>query len=118
MADFPTYACIMRDGYSESFDPSVLRTEMERGLPKERLLNSQVLMKINATLLFKSKEDVSNFETWYFDTIKRIGWFNMKHPRTGNTIYARFEGGNIGSLSPLAPRFFAASREVIIEYLR
>jgi len=118
MAEFPTYAQILADGFTESFDPAVERTDMERGVPKQRLINTQVLVKLNATLLFRSAADVDAFEAWYFDAIKRIGWFQMKHPRTGATITARFEGGSIGSLSPLAPRFYIASRSVVMEYLR
>lgn len=118
MADFPTYAQILADGFAESFDPSVERTDMERGVPKQRLINSQVLVKLNATLFFRSSADVAAFESWYFDTIKRIGWFQMKHPRTGAAITARFEGGSIGSLSSLAPMFFIASRNVVMEYMR
>lgn len=52
MATWPTYARIILDGASESFDPSIQRTEMDRGVPKQRVINSSVLMKINATILF------------------------------------------------------------------
>lgn len=118
MADFPSYVHILTDGFSDSFDPSVERTEMERGVPKQRLVNSQVLVKLGATLFFRSAADVTAFETWYFDTISRIGWFQMRHPRTGMAITARFEGGSIGTLVPLGPAFFIASRAVALEYLR
>ncbi|WP_313171474.1 hypothetical protein [Stenotrophomonas sp.] len=118
MAYFPTYAQILTDGFTESFDPAVERTDMERGVPKQRLINSQVLVKLSATLLFRSAADVVAFEAWYFDTIKRIGWFQLKHPRTGALITARFENGSIGTLSPLAPAFFIASRTVVMEYVR
>lgn len=118
MPSIPDYVCVQFADYSESFDPSVLRTEMERGVPKQRLLNSQVLVKINATLAFLSAADASAFETWYFGEIKRIGWFTMTHPRTGAPITARFEGGNIGSLVPLATQFAVSQRQLVMEYLR
>lgn len=118
MPALPGYVCVQFADYSESFDPSVLRTEMERGVPKQRLLNSQVLVKINASLAFLSAADAAAFEDWYFDTIKRIGWFTMAHPRTGATITARLEGGNIGALVPLATQFAASERQLVIEYLR
>lgn len=118
MTALPSYVTILQDGYSESFDPAIERTEMERGVPKQRIGNSQVLAKIGATLLFRSAEDVASFETWYFDTIGRVDWFQMRHPRTGAVITARFENASIGALSPIAPRFFAASRAVVFEYLR
>ena len=118
MATLPSYVTILFDGFTEDFDPSVLRTEMDRGIPKQRVINSKVLAEINGQLLFKSKADAANFETWYFDTIKRIGWFDMKHPHTGVTISARFKGGNIGRLVPISPDFSWCTREVTFEYLR
>lgn len=118
MATLPTYLCVEFDGYNESFDPSVERTEMERGMPKQRVGNSQVLMKLGCSLIFRTKADVASFEDWYFDDIKRVGFFTMPHPRTGGLISARFEGGDIGALVPIATQFRAARRDVVIEYLR
>lgn len=118
MASFPSYVEILFDGYSETFDPSVERTEMERGMPKQRRINSRVLMKLSCSLLFRSKADIALFETWYFGTIKRVGFFTMTHPRTGATINARFEGGDIGTMIPLLTQFRVARRDVVIEYLR
>jgi len=117
MSTLPDYVCVQFADYSESFDPSVLRTEMERGVPKQRLLNSQVLVKINASLAFLSAADVESFYIWYKTEIKRILPFQMAHPRTGQIITARFEGGNIGTLVPLATQFRVATRNVVIEYL-
>ncbi|TAA20289.1 hypothetical protein [Pseudoxanthomonas winnipegensis] len=111
-------ATLMFSGYSESFDPSVERTEMERGVPKQRLINSQVLMKLNASLLFQSEVDVEAFEAWYFGTLKRIGWFTIPHPRTDVPISVRFENGSIGALVPQAPAFGLAQRDVVLEYMR
>ncbi len=54
MATFPSGICILAGSYSESFDPSVERTEMERGVPKQRLVNTQVLAKFKCSLLFNS----------------------------------------------------------------
>ncbi|KRG47339.1 hypothetical protein ARC20_03140 [Stenotrophomonas panacihumi] len=118
MAQWPTNAKLMITGYGEKFDPSVERTEMERGVPKERKLNSQVLQKITVSVLFATPEAAEAFEDWYFDEIDRIGWFTVVHPRTGATVTARFEGGDIGSLSSQSPGFFFAKRDVTLEYLR
>lgn len=118
MASLPNYVRVTFGGYSESFDPAIERVEMERGVPKMSARNSQVLMKLGISLLFMSKADIASFETWYFDTIGRVGFFDMAHPRTGATISARFENADIGQLVPLAPRFGLARRDVVIEYLR
>lgn len=109
---------VLYSGYSEAFDPSVERTEMERGVPKQRLINSQVLVKLKCILFFRSSADQSAFEAWYFDTLKRIGWFQLEQPRTGEIITARFEGGSIGELVPLHTRFRYSKRDVTMEYLR
>lgn len=118
MAALPSYVCVLFNGYGESFDPSVERTEMERGPPMERVLNSQVLMQIDAVLLFESLADAAAFEDWYFTTIKRIGYFTMTHPRTLQTITAKFRGGDIGTLVPTSPTFKRSKRNVTFEYLR
>lgn len=118
MATFPTYVEVRFAGYGETFDPSVERTEMERGVPKQRLINSQVMQELAMTLQFKGPADLENFEDWYFDEIKRIGWFSMAHPRTGQTITARFKGGSIGTLTPLIPGFKLSTRDVVVEYIR
>lgn len=118
MPTWPTYAKILLDGASESFDPSVERTEMERGVPKQRLINTSVLMKLNLTVVFFAKADVAAFEDWYFDGLNRIGWFGMAHPRTGAAITARFENGSIGTLSPTKGGYGIAQRALVVEYLR
>ncbi|KAF1710306.1 hypothetical protein CSC70_06325 [Pseudoxanthomonas kalamensis DSM 18571] len=118
MADLPSYVTVLFDGYGEEFDPSIERTEMERGVPKQRVVNSQVMQEITVRLLFKSSADAASFETWYFDTIKRVGWFDMSHPRTGASITARLKEAKIGSLTPLIPDFSWSEREATLEYLR
>ena len=118
MAQFPSYVKIRFAGYAEEFDPSVERVEMERGVPKMRLVNSQVMQDLMATLQFNSAAEAAAFEAWYFDDIKRIGWFTMEHPRTKATITARFKNGGIGRLVPLMTQFKFSVRDVVLEYLR
>lgn len=118
MATFPSNICLLVGGYGESFDPSVERIEMERGPAKEAIKNSQVLAEIKCAILYPSSTAVDSFETWYFTTIKRIGWFSVEHPRTGATISARFKGGVLGELNPVNNARRMWRREVTIEYLR
>lgn len=118
MATLPSYVTILFDGFGEEFDPSVLRIEMERGVPKQRVINTHVMQEVAARLLFKSKADAASFEAWYFDTIERIGWFDFVHPRTGVTVSGRFKEGRIGQLIPLVPDFSWSARDVVLEYLR
>lgn len=118
MASLPSYVAVRFPDYGETPQPSVERTEMERGVPKQRRTNSQTLVQVQATFLFMSSAAASDFEAWYYNTIGIVGWFTMPHPRTGQTINARFVGGNIGTLSPLSPTFSQSYRTVTLEYLR
>lgn len=118
MASMPSVARVVFDGQGRSFDPSVLRTEMERGVPKQRLENSQVLMKQSMTLYFTGMDAVLIFEDWYFDEIGRIGWFTMVHPFTGQAVTARFEGGALGQLAPDEKEAGDYRMDVVVEYLR
>ena len=118
MATLPSYVCIQFPNWSEGFDPSVMRTEMERGPAKQAIINTHVAKQPKAVFLFRTAADAIAFETWYFDTIGRIGWFDMTHPLTGATITARFMGGDIGELVPLSPNFAQSQRNVTLEFMR
>lgn len=118
MATFPGYVTLLFPGYGEEFDPSVQVTEMERGSPKKAVINSRVLIQIHVRLLFKSAADAASFETWYFDTIERVGEFEIEHPRLGGAVMASFQGGSIGRLVPLIPDFSWCARDVVLEYMR
>ena len=118
MAALPSYVRLLLNGATEQFDPSVVRTEMDRGLPKQRLKNTQVLMKVAGKLFFRTQADTIAFDTWYFDTIGRIGWFDIRDARYGVTRTVRFEGGNIGTLTPITASYAMATHAVTLEYLR
>ncbi|RZZ81937.1 hypothetical protein [Pseudoxanthomonas winnipegensis] len=118
MEAFPAYAKVVFDSMRRSFDPSILRTDMERGFPKQRLLNSQVLMKDALTLYFYDLADALAFEDWYFGPLARIGFFTMTHPVTGQSLTCRFENGSIGELAPGQAEIADFQRSVVVEYLR
>ncbi len=118
MAALPDYVRVVFAGQSEEFDPSVERTEMERGVPKQRIINTSVLMKLSMSFYFASAADAMAFDDWYFDDIKRIGWFTMLHPFTGASITCRFDSGSIGKLVPDEMWVGDFRRDVTVEYLR
>lgn len=117
MATLPDYVEVAVDGWGEEPDPAVERTEMERGPAKETVLNSVLVNETTATLLFKSKADALSFRTWWNDTIGRIGWFDMTHPISGETISAHFKGGAIGRVTPRNRAFTTFQRTVTLEWL-
>lgn len=118
MASLPSVARVIFEGQARSFDPSVLRTEMERGVAKQRVENTQVVMKQKASLYFADEAASEAFDDWYFDDIGRIGWFTMTHPFSGKTITCRFEGGALGALTPDDKETGDFRMDVTVEYLR
>jgi hypothetical protein len=118
MAALPSYARVLLEGAGEQFDPGIVKTEMEKGLAKMRVAQSRVVVEVPVTLFFNSTADTISFETWYFDVIKRIGFFDWRDPRSGTTRSVRFKDGDIGKLTPLSSRYGIAKREVTLEYLR
>jgi hypothetical protein len=118
MAALPDYVCILLEGAGEEFDPGVVVSEMERGLAKQRVGQSRVIVEVPATLMFYAQQDTIAFETWYFQTIKRIGFFDWLNPRTNQLLSVRFKGGDIGKLIPITSGYALAKRDVTLQYLR
>ncbi|WP_313571417.1 hypothetical protein [Comamonas terrigena] len=118
MAQLPDYVTMLLDDAGEEFDPGVVKSEMERGLPKMRVGTSRVVVSVSAALLFDSAEDAGRFETWYFNDIRRIGFFDWVDPRTGTVRTGRFKDGAIGKLVPTIAGYAQSKRSVTLEYLR
>lgn len=117
MATLPSYVRVLFP-MSEGFDPSVQRTEMERGPAKQAIVNTHVFKQPKATFWFKSYADAVAFEAWYFDVLGRVDYFDMRHPLTRQTVSVRFVGGDIGELVPLGPGGNPCQRTVTLEYMR
>lgn len=118
MAQLPDYVIMLLDEAGEEFDPGVVKSEMERGLPKMRVGTSRVVVSVSAALLFDSAEDAGRFEDWYFNDIRRIGFFDWVDPRTGSVRTGRFKDGAIGKLVPTIAEYAQSKRSVTLEYLR
>lgn len=117
MAMLPSYVRILLDGYSEDSDPSVERTEMEEGFPRQRIVNSDIRMTMNVNLIFERKEYAQMFWDWYRNDIDRIEFFQIRHPRTRELITVRFVGGKIGAEMPVKGGFGITTRQCQLEYL-
>lgn len=118
MAALPSYVKLLRDDAGEKFDPGVVASEMEKGLAKMRVGQSRVVVQVAATLLFRTRQDSIAFEDWYFNDIRRIGWFDWRDARTGRIRSVRFKAGDIGQLLPMSARYGHSKRLVTLEYLR
>lgn len=118
MSVFPNYVEVIFEGYKESIpEPSVMRTEMERGPAFQEVRNKRVYRNITFTILFNRKQDIDAFDNWYNYDIKRAAFFTMKHPRRGVPIQARFPGGKLGDLIPVRSGFGLATRTLEVEYM-
>lgn len=94
MATFPTYAKILLEGYSETPDYGVLRTEMDGGIAKQRPRFSKPVVTRDATIAVFSDADKEAFDDWIDDELNGGGgWFDWKVPRTNRPIRARIVGG-------------------------
>lgn len=118
MAVLPSYVVVLLDGYSEEFDAGVIKSDMERGLSKYRVGQSRVVTTVAVNLAFESADDANSFEAWYFNEIKRIGWFDFLDPRTNSLRSVRFKGGALGQLQPMSGGFGLSRRSATLEYLR
>jgi len=117
VATFPTYVTVLLDGHTESHAPIADRTEMDRGVPKQRRTQSDVLVTFALTLLFLSTTDAEAFETWYYgDAAAGGAYFDFTHPRTGALLSARVVANSLGALTVLG--MGRARRTIQIEYLK
>ena len=118
MASLPSYVDVRMSNWAESIKPNAEVTEMERGPDKYRRLNSRAAIRMTCSLLFRSTADDLAFLDWYFDVIGEIGYFEMAHPRTGETISARFVQGDVGEVRSIAGTDHLWQRDVVLEYMR
>lgn len=112
----PGYARPIMSTASDTAKPKVERIEMDRGPAQQRLVNSRILRNMAIELLFETNDDVNSFDAWYTTTINIIGWFTMKHPRTGTIITARFPSGALGDVTPITNKYGISSVKTTVEY--
>lgn len=120
MAAFPTTGVRYdwRD-LSEATDPVVERAAMERGIAKQRRINSDARVEIALTLHFDTQAETAAFEDWFYDDINAgQDFFDFVHPRLGTTVQGRVVGGELGPLSYLDPTLGYARRSIKVEYWR
>lgn len=119
MPAFPSYPRVLMNGLSKAPTPVVIRSEMERGVPKQRRVAADALVTMSVTLVFTSDADAIAFEEWFYDEGQAgATFFDWVHPQTGQVVQARIVGGDIGALQPLAAAWRVSQRSMRIEYLQ
>lgn len=102
MATLPTYVTVLFDGYQQTRESGILRTEFENGPPRQAKFKSRVMITRAVRLYISSNADFQSFETWFAEDIEQGAmFFNMTDPVKSTTIEARFVGGTY-SATPLS----------------
>lgn len=119
MATFPSNVKFGWRDMGEKPDSVTESAPMERGIPKQRRINSDARVELTLTLHFDSKAEAAAFETWFYVDIKAgQDFFDFVHPRTGATVQARFKGGELGTLTYLQRTLERSQRQVTLEFWR
>lgn len=119
MATLPANVHFEWRDLTESPEPVVERSPMERGIPKQRRVTSDARVEMQVTFHFDSKTIAADFESWFYaDLHGGVDFFDLVHPRTGANIQARFVGGELGALSYLNPTLTKSKRTARLEYWR
>lgn len=101
MATFPSYACVLLEGYTETPNYAVLRSEMDVGVAKQRPRNSLPIVNRNVRIKVENKSDKALFDQWFKDDLNGgSGFFDYVDPLDATTKQARFVGGQISWSSP------------------
>jgi hypothetical protein len=116
MATLPSYVKIIWPETAEQHASVVLRSEVERGIPRTRRTAADALVTVSLTLQLFTPQRVADFEAWFYaDALAGAAWFSFTHPRTGATLQGRMVGG-FGPLRQTGSQTW--SMPVVIEYIR
>ena len=119
MAAFPTGLRLEWRDIGDAPESVVERQAMERGVPKQRRMASDVRVEMAITIHFDTAAEIDAFETWFYTTINAgQDFFDMPHPRTGATLQARIVGGELGQLQYLRRTLDKAKRTIKVEFWR
>jgi hypothetical protein len=119
MPAFPHHLCTILHAGSERPDPVVLRSEVERGLARQRRSAADARVQVSLQLGFETLAAADEFETWFYgEALGGAAWFSFNHPRGDRVVTARVVGGSLGAITPLAEAYRVAERTVDIEYIR
>ncbi|ANN66474.1 hypothetical protein [Bordetella bronchialis] len=92
--EFPSYARIITDGFTEKRDFGVIRSEMD-GLAKQRPRWSKPIVTRAVSILVQSREDKAAFDAFVSDDLGGgSAWFTFKDPVDGVSKQGRFVAGS------------------------
>lgn len=119
MPAFPHHLCTILHAGGERAAPVVLRSEVERGIARQRRVAADTLVQVTLQLGFETAQASADFDDWFYgEAHAGAAWFDFTNPRTNTVVQARLVGGDLGNLSPLAEAYRVSERTVVIEYIR
>lgn len=119
MATFPTYVKLGWRDSAEQLTPVVIRSEVERGVARQRRVAADSVVTVPVTAYFDTAADSLAFEDWFFTEVAGgAAWFDFTLPRTSAVVQARVVGGDIGQLKPTTKNWAYSERSFQLEYLR
>ena len=87
MATWPSKFKILRDNFTEGLPDRVISSNMDVGPAKKRRRTILASYKVNM-LVYIAMSDVDDFRQFYLDN--DVAVFDFIHPRTNQTVQARF----------------------------
>lgn len=120
MAALPSYVKFQLPGASEQPSDIVIRSSVERGIPRTRRTSSDVMMTLSVKLLFLSLAESFAFRDWYYSPTggaAGAAWFDWVDPRTGLKRSVRFVSSSMGAVLALAGSFRVSEQSCSIEYI-
>lgn len=116
---FPPYARMALGSFQEKPSSNMTRTSMDRGVPKQRRVQSDVLVSLSFDVVFLSNQAASDFRAWYYgDAGAGTVWFDWRDPRTNQVRNVRVVAGSLGALTPAGTfSVGVARRSIQLEYL-
>lgn len=92
--DYPDHLpCPIRQGYDINHENPILRTSLQGGRARQRLMFTSVPSIVSVAFVFLNDEQAADFEWWFHDSLgDGIQWFNMplKTPVGEKEYVARF----------------------------
>lgn len=94
MATLPSYVKVLYEGYSETKESGILRTDFETGPSRQARFKSRTIKTRQVRLFIDSNANFQAFEAFFANDLKQGAlFFNMTDPVKGTTVEARFVGG-------------------------
>ena len=91
IAEFPTYLIPVLDGYSETVEPVVLRSDFDSGPARQRSYSCGQFVRRSITYSVCGCDKMQMFRDWFASDLRNGSlWFTWTDPCTSQNVRARF----------------------------